>query len=125
EGFRHHSILCRLAATIGDNTPGEQVVIPRIPFYIDASETRVGVSFCRKQFPLRLAFAMTINRSQGQTLHKVGLYLRTDPFSHGQLYVGMSRARLRSNLRIVTELGTVKNVVWPEALAERSLPTLN
>ena len=56
----------------------------------------------RKQYPLRLACAMTVNRSQGQTLDKVCLDLRAPPFSHGQLYVALSRVRKKGNLIILT-----------------------
>ena len=41
----------------------------------------------RRQFPVRLAFAMTINKAQGQTLQRVGLFLPSHAFLHGQLYV--------------------------------------
>ncbi|CAG8765624.1 24283_t:CDS:1, partial [Gigaspora margarita] len=37
-----------------------------------------------RQFPCQLAFAMSINRSQGQTMNHVGLYLSTPVFSHSQ-----------------------------------------
>ena len=37
-----------------------------------------------------LAFALTINKPQGQTLDHVGLYLPTPVFSHGMLYVTLS-----------------------------------
>jgi ATP-dependent exoDNAse (exonuclease V) alpha subunit len=51
----------------------------------------VPIQFKRLQFPIRLAFAMTINKSQGQTMSICGLDLSTPCFSHGQLYVACSR----------------------------------
>ena len=43
---------------------------------------------------------MTINKSQGQTFKKIGIYLPQPVFSHGQLYVAFSRTSKMSNLRI-------------------------
>jgi ATP-dependent exoDNAse (exonuclease V) alpha subunit len=57
--------------------------------------------FKRKQFPIRLSFAMTVNKSQGQTIPNVGVYLPAPVFSHGQLYVAMSRATNRTNIKIL------------------------
>jgi hypothetical protein len=57
-------------------------------------------TFRRKQFPLRLAYAMTINKSQGQTFSHVGLHLGDDVFSHGQLYVAFSRAKALMNIKV-------------------------
>jgi ATP-dependent exoDNAse (exonuclease V) alpha subunit len=57
--------------------------------------------FKRKQFPIRLSFAMTINKAQGQTIPTVGVYLSEPVFSHGQLYVALSRATAKSNIKIL------------------------
>lgn len=84
-------------------------------------ETSKGLGFVlqRKQFPVRLAYAMTIHKAQGQTLEKVGVDLRLAVFSHGQLYVAFSRVKRQSNLKVLLDAhtnGTTKNVVWKEAL---------
>ena len=70
---------------------GEHVIIPRI--LLKPSETGLPFTLCRRQFPIRLAFCMTINKSQGQTLGKVGVLLRDPCFTHGQLYTALSRVR--------------------------------
>ncbi|XP_069175925.1 uncharacterized protein [Procambarus clarkii] len=59
---------------------GEDVLIPRIPMI----PTDMPFQFKRLQFPIRLAFAKTINKAQGQSLELCGLDLYTDCFSHGQ-----------------------------------------
>ena len=70
---------------------GRHVFIPRIKLI--PSDTSVPFKFQRTQFPIRLAYCMTINKSQGQTFDKVGIYLPRPCFSHGQVYVAFSRAR--------------------------------
>ena len=54
---------------------------------------------------MRPAFAMSINKSQGQTLKNVGVYLRKPVFSHGQLYVALSRLGQRDGLKIMVKDG--------------------
>jgi ATP-dependent DNA helicase PIF1 len=44
---------------------------------------------------------MTVNKSQGQTIPNFGVYLPDPVFSHGQLYVAMSRATTRTNIKIL------------------------
>ena len=45
------------------------------------------------QFPLRLAWAMTIHKSQGQTYNSVAIDMGYGAFAHGQTYVGLSRCK--------------------------------
>ena len=52
----------------------------------------------RCQFPLRLAYFMTISKAQGQTFSKVGLRMERPSFAHGQLHVALSRARRFANV---------------------------
>lgn len=44
---------------------------------------------------------MTINKSQVQSFDSIELYLPTPIFSHGQLYVAVSRVKSKSNLKIL------------------------
>ncbi|KAK4509578.1 Vacuolar calcium ion transporter [Mucor velutinosus] len=81
---------------------GDVVYTPRIKFITEANG-RIPFDFSRTQFPVRLAFAMTINKSQGQTLSNVGLYLPSHVLSHGQLYVAMSRVNKPSSIRIMVD----------------------
>jgi ATP-dependent exoDNAse (exonuclease V) alpha subunit len=55
----------------------------------------------RLQFPVKLAFALTINKSQGQSLDIVGIDLSSDVFGHGQLYVALSRTTTPARLAVL------------------------
>src|SRR5882672_851951 len=72
-----------------------------------------------RQFPVRIAFAMTMNKSQGQSLRKVGMDLRNPVFSHGQLYVTLSWGTNKSGVKALLPEGSngrTTNIVYKEAL---------
>jgi hypothetical protein len=73
----------------------------------------------RKQFPLRLAYAVTFNSCQGLTLRQVVLDLRTDVFAHGQLYTALTRVRSQSDALILIpedHRTTTANIVYRDLL---------
>ena len=99
---------------------GNKVIIPRLR--ITPSDKRLPLKIVRKQYPISVSFAMTINKSQGQSLSKVGLYLPRPVFTHGQLYVALSRVKSKKGLKVVVSdnngklSNTTTNVVYKEVL---------
>ncbi|KAI8554974.1 hypothetical protein RHMOL_Rhmol05G0137900 [Rhododendron molle] len=72
----------------------------------------------RRQFPIRLAYAMTINKSQGQSVNFGGIDLRTLVFSHGQLYVALSRCTSGDCTSVLSNDASrsMTNIVYPKVL---------
>ena len=100
------------------------VIIPRIRFKF---RLPYGQSFemIRTQFPLRVAYSMTVNKSQSQELDMAFLDLTVPPFAHGHLYVALSRAKTAEGIAVIvnpeqiTDGGIiVSNVIYTELLKD-------
>ena len=70
----------------------------------------------RLQFPIRLAFAMSINKAQGQSLKVAGINLESFCFSHLQLYVACSIVETGKNLYVFAPDAKTENIVYQTAL---------
>ena len=102
------NVLIRAQITTGPSK-NQEVLIPRLN-HTPSDTDKLPFTLQRRQFPVRPAFAMTINKSQGQTFNKIGIYLPKPVFSHGQLYVALSRVGCRDRICMMIKNG------WKEAI---------
>lgn len=86
--FTDNLIMCEI---ISEAARGRMVPVYRMDLVAD--DPIMPKKFQRTQFPLLPAYAMTVNKSQGQTIQRVGLYITSEFFSHGQAYVAFSRVK--------------------------------
>ncbi len=116
-----HLIVRRLAhrliivEIVGGSHAGTVLNIPRV------TTSSIGnhwpFTLLRRQFPVQLAFAMTINKAQGQTMGTVDIYLPEPVFMHGQLYVALFRATSVGNVSMhCLNKESTTNVVYTELL---------
>lgn len=107
---------CLDLQVISGEKAGERISLPRID--LSPADSSLPFSFKRRQFPIRIAFCMTIIKAKGQTLKRVGIYLPQTVFGHGQLYVALSRATSYKNfeVQILPKGNRTKNIVHKEVL---------
>ena len=102
-----------IAQVLCGSAEKQMVFIPRIDMI--PTNTDLPFELNRRQFPIKVAFAMTINKSQGQTLDKVGIYLPEPVFGHGQLYVALSRVRRSEDVKIKILDGSEQGKLIPNS----------
>ena len=113
----HHLLECTIA---GGEHKGRKVLLPRIT--MRPKDLEYVFEWSRRQFPVRVGFAMTINKSQGQTLQNVGVWLSEPCFSHGQLYVAVSRVGSPKMIKFAIRkidnnpFNYTRNIVYKEVL---------
>ncbi len=66
-------------------------IFTKAAFTITPEASGLPFTIIRKQYPIIPAYCLSVHKAQGQTLNRVGLIFESDPFTHGQLYVALSR----------------------------------
>jgi hypothetical protein len=98
------------------------VFIPRISLNPSGNLTDFAFAMRRRQFPVTLAFAITINKAQGQSAEYVSLHLQDPVFAHGQLYVALSHVISKNCIKALlpkhSVLAETTNIVYPEVLVD-------
>jgi len=102
---------------------GKRAFFPKIKLKTNAS-SRLPFVLSKKKFPVKLSFAITINKSHGKTILNVGIYLPQLVFSHGQLYVALSTGVSQNSTKVHIKEGKIegedenfkKNVVFKDII---------
>ena len=102
-------------ACITESNNGAWLLIPRIR--LAPSATNLPFILQRTQFPVRLVYCMTINKSQGQTFDRVGLYFGNPVFfqarSFSDIHVKIEQTVTQG---VHQDLTITQNVVFKEVL---------
>ena len=100
------------AQRLSSSDPNDVLLIPQIPHL--TKDTDFPFIMKRLQFPVKVAFAMTFNRAQGQSLAKCGILLPRSVWTHGQLYVAFSRCSDPQNVKVFVDQENFEDWDLPE-----------
>jgi ATP-dependent DNA helicase PIF1 len=112
-GTRH--IQCRV---LTGKATGSIEYLLKNAFTITPEASGLPFTVLRRQYPIIPAYCLTVHKAQGQTIHKCGLIFESDPYTHGQLYVALSRVSSWDSLYVSmhAEQTEIRNVVLQHLL---------
>ncbi len=103
-------IQCRVIS--GPATGGVEILLKNV-FTITPEASGLPFTINRRQYPIIPAYCLSIHKAQGQTIKLCGLIFESDPFTHGQLYVALSRVASWESLWVLlrSDEDTIHNMV--------------
>ena len=90
---------------------GSIEILLKSVFSISSEASGLPFTIIRRQFPIIPAYCLTVHKAQGQTMARVGLIFESDPFTHGQLYVALSRVSGWDSVYVMCQDGDIRNCV--------------
>ncbi len=104
----------RLYATfkvLTGKSAGSIEILLKAVFSISPEASGLPFTIIRRQFPIIPAYCLTVHKAQGQTMARVGLIFESDPFTHGQLYVALSRVSGWDSVYVMCQDSDIRNCV--------------
>ena len=98
---------------LNGNCAGSIEIIMKCLFSIAPEASGLPFTIHRRQYPIIVAYCLSVHKAQGQTLRNVGLIFESDPFTHGQLYVALSRVACWACVTVMlhTDQYDIRNMV--------------
>ena len=96
---------------LSGKSAGSCEIFSKCMFTITPEASGLPFTVLRRQYPVIPAYCLSVHKAQGQTLQKVGLIFESDPFTHGQLYVALSRVAGWDCITACHSNSNIKNIV--------------